>query len=457
MTSSRRGFLQVSSTIVGAGLLTPTVSQASDKSSLANSPENANTKNIGRLYDSSESSFEAYAEVVSPDHSSAIKKIGFEPMRIGRREGAKITDAYTGREMWDMHRNGSVYTLGHRHPEVVATAITALEDGLDCGNFLGVSDYRSRLVEQLVKSAGPGFQGAAITTTASQANEYAVSAARRLTNRRKVIAISGTSYAGGTGSVLQFADDSTAKSRRSHFGVSISDEVVFVKPNDLPAMKAAVDNETAAVLMETSQAQGAFPDPAPGYLEGVREICTRQGAQLIFDEVQTGLGTSGSFWSFQTYGVRPDIFVCGKGLGGGLHPIAAAVMAEPVWRSWTSGTLTQNPDTYAGSEFGCCIASKVLEITSRSEILDNAKMLQERFRAGLKSEKYRLSGSGTNIGMHLIDGSIEDGFHAARKIQDAGVFALASFDVPALILRSPIILSMDDADDVIHRISKAIL
>ena len=132
-------------------------------------------------------------------------------------------------------------------------------------------------------------------------------------------------------------------------------------------------------------------------------------------------------------------------------------MAEPVWRSWTSGTLTQNPDTYAGSEFGCSIASKVLEITSRSEMLNNAKMLQDRFIAGLKSDKFWLSGAGTNIGMHLVDGSVEDGFLAARKIQDAGVFALASFDVPALILRSPIILSMDDADDVIHRIRKAIL
>ncbi len=457
MTFNRRNFLQVGGALAGAGLLAPMVSQASDKNSSTNSSVSANAKNIGRLYDSSESSFNAYAEVVSPDHSNVIKKIGFEPMRIGRREGAKITDAYTGREFWDMHRNGSVYTLGHRHPEVVATAIAALEDGLDCGNFLAVSDYRSRLVEQLVESAGPGFQGASITTTASQANEYAVSAARRLTKRRKIVAVAETSYAGGTASVLQLADDSTAKSRRSHFGVEVSDEVVFVKPNDLSAMKAAVDSETAAVLMETSQAQGAFPDPALGYLEGVRDICTRQGTQLIFDEVQTGLGTSGSFWSFQTYGVRPDIFVCGKGLGAGIHPIAAAVMAEPVWRSWTSGTLTQNPDTYAGSEFGCCIASKVLEITSRSEMLDNAILLQERFRAGLKSDKFRLSGSGTNIGMHLVGGTVEDGFLAARKIQDAGVFAVASFDVPALILRSPIILSMDDADDVIRRIQKAIL
>ena len=120
--------------------------------------------------------------------------------------------------------------------------------------------------------------------------------------------------------------------------------------------QALRDEQVAAVLMETIPATYGFPLPSPDYLPGVRALCDRYGSLYIADEVQTGLGRSGHLWAVETWGVKPDMLVCGKGLSAGLYPISALVMSEEV-----GGWLTDNGwgyvTTFGGAEPGSLVAS----------------------------------------------------------------------------------------------------
>ncbi len=335
--------------------------------------------------------------------------------------------------------------------------MNGITSGLDIGNFLAVSDYRSRLAESLIATTGGGHGGVILTTNGGQANELAIHAARRFTRRRDVIGIADISYAGGTTSGSQLADDNVARSRRERWSIPADPHARFVPFNDLGAMEREISNETAAVLMESSPAQGGFPTPTPGYLAGIRSICDRHGATLVFDEVQVGLGTSGAMWSFEHSGVVPDIFTTSKGLGGGLFPVGAAVMTTPIWRDWTAGQLTPNPDTYAGSDLGCVTALAVLEVVGAPGYLDQVRNSAEAFERGFDGiEGWTLGGMGLNRSLRPDSNRRGDGLALSQRVRNEGVFAIPSFDVPALLLRLPGIVTPAEATEIATRIRRAL-
>ena len=146
-----------------------------------------------------------------------------------------------------------------------------------------------------------------------------------------------------------------------------SEEVVKVPFNDLDAMLEAIAvGDAACVIMETIPATYGFPMPQPGYLAAIKKACEKVGTLYIADEVQTGLMRTGEMWGIDTYGVVPDMLVTGKGLSGGIYPIAAVVVNERAGQ-WLKEDGFGHMSSFGGAELGCLAAAKVLEICSRPE------------------------------------------------------------------------------------------
>jgi acetylornithine/succinyldiaminopimelate/putrescine aminotransferase len=218
------------------------------------------------------------------------------------------------------------------------------------------------------------------TPSGSEANDIAIKSARYATGRRKIVtfdkAFHGTSGLSGAA-----GEDANAR----YFHSDYPDDFRRVPFNDLEALNDALKGrDVAAFLAETLPATFGFPVPDAGYYAAARKLCDDYGTLLIADEVQTGLGRSGSMWAIEALRAQPDMLVTGKGLGGGLYPIGCVVMTREVGR-WLSENGWGYVSTFGGSEIGCRIASRVIDITVSDETVGRVRENAAHMRAGLDS------------------------------------------------------------------------
>ena len=242
---------------------------------------------------------------------------------MGRREGYRIHDV-DGRSWLDLHLNGGVFNLGHRNPELIAVLVDALDE-LDIGNHHFPSVERALLAADS-SSPHPGWRYAVFASGGGEAIDLAIKSARRATGRRRIVSVAGA-YHGHTGLALAAGDRDAAE---AFLSTGPSDEFPQVPFNDLPALERRAGRRA-------HRRSHPRDDPrhhrlprrrTTDYLTGVRELCDRAGALYIADEVQTGLGRTGALWAVQRAAVTPDILVTGKGLSGGLYPIAATLLSR---------------------------------------------------------------------------------------------------------------------------------
>ena len=384
----------------------------------------------------------AYGAYVSRGHVQNLAPQSIN-VHYGIRQGARVQDAYTGRWYWDCHRVGSTFNLGHHHPQVVAALRSALDE-VDAGCFAQLSGYRAKVAEQLVESTDGKLCGVTFGVGGTCANEIAIHAARRHTRRRGLVAVATTSYHGSSDLALSISGISGA--HRAHYLVD-SSNTTWVPFNDLDAMRKAITRDTAAVVMEPTPAQAGFPIPDPGYLEEVKRLCESTGSLLILDEVQTGLGGTGKVWAYQHHDFVPDILTTGKGFGGGMYPISAAVMEASVWHSYTDEQFVPHESTYAGSELGCVVASKVLDITTDPAFLARVNEIASRFARGFANAPFQLNQLGLCMGLHT-----DDPMRSASRLAEAGVMVLPSFDAPVVPFRPVLTLEDAEVDDIVERV-----
>jgi putrescine aminotransferase len=217
--------------------------------------------------------------------------------------------------------------------------------------------------------------------------------------------------------------------------------------NDLGALDAAVDDATAAVIIEPIPATLGMVIPEPGYLAGVERVCRERGAYLIVDEVQTGLGRTGTMWCFQQEGIRPDLLTTGKGLSGGVYPITATLMTPEVHAFFDDHPFV-HISTFGGAELGCVAALAALDVIEAPGFLDRVRSLGERFATGFAGLPFALRRRGLFMGLKFAgDG---DGMLAARDLIAAGVFAVfANNDTSVLQFLPPLTVSDADVDEII--------
>lgn len=376
------------------------------------------------------------------------------PLVIGRREGYRIWDL-DGRELLDLHLNGGTYNLGHRNPEIIDVLRQAL-DSVDIGNHHFPSPARAELAERFAQLTPGDLHYSAFTPSGSEANDLAIRIARHATARRKVVALEAA-FHGRTALAAAAGKDDTAKFFRSDY----PEEFATVPFDDLAAMERALSgSDVAAVLMETLPATYGFPVPSDAYLPGVKALCERYGTLYVADEVQTGLGRTGFLWAVEAWGVQPDLLVTGKGLSGGLYPMAAVVMTKTV-----GGYLSEQGwsyvSTFGGSEIGCRVALKVLEICSRPHSLAHARQISDHLGdrlAGLRERHPFLRGvrqKGLVMGLEL-QGDI-GGVQLSQTLYRHGVWAMFSgFDLSVLQFKPGLLVGESYCDELIARLDAAL-
>jgi len=386
-----------------------------------------------------------------PGRVEAFNQFGID-LVIGKREGYRIWDM-DGHELMDFHLNGGTYNVGHRHPEVVA-AMHEAATNLDVGNHHFPSEARAVLAEKLAKATGLHYT--VYASGGSEAIDIAIKSARKYTDRRKIVGIEA-GYHGRTGLSGAVGDDSTAK----YFNSDYPGEFVKVPFDDLEAMETALDGEdVAAVVMETIPATYGFPIPSDNYLPGVKALCEKYGSIYVADEVQTGLGRTGNLWAVEAWGVEPDILVTGKGLSGGMYPIAAAIMKKEV-----GGWLVENGwghvSTFGGAEIGCHVGARVLDICNDPASLQNARDIAGYLGAGLREIRDRhpylleIRQKGLIIGLKYDNPN--GAIHMMKALYDKGIWAIfAGFDLSVSQFKPGLLIDRAYCDEALDRFEAAI-
>lgn len=406
-------------------------------------------------------SFASKAEVLdksrefwNPGKTSFWSESGV-PLVIDRREDYFIYDV-SGKRLIDVHLNGGTYNLGHRNPEVVQ-AITVAMQHFDIGNHHFPSLARTALAEALVASAPPNLTKVIYGSGGGEAIDIALKTARHATQKRKIVSIV-KAYHGHTGLAVGTGDDRFSKL----FLSDQPEDFPHVPFNDLEAMEDALrGRDVAAVIMETIPATYGFPLPEPGYLEAVKALCEKYDALYIADEVQTGLMRTGEMWGITKHGIEPDILVTGKGISGGMYPIAA-VLASERSAAWLHEDGFGHISTFGGAELGCIAALKSLEVCGRPETRSMVHYIADFIGRGLREIQATypdwlvgIRQNGVVIGLEFAHP--QGAKFVMKRLYENGVWAIFSTLDPRVLQFKPgILLKPEVAEELLDRVEVGI-
>ena len=404
------------------------------------------------LFDTKAQAIQAFSDHVS-SAKAAFWQMFDMAFVIGRREGVWMWDVEDGRRLFNLHGNGGVYNLGHRHPRVIAALRRAL-DQTDIGNGHLISWARAALARRIAELMPADLDYTVFGVSGGEAVDLAIKVSRAFTGRVQVISALG-GYHGHTGLALAAGDEKY----RKPFGPQ-PPGFIQVPFADIDALKAALATDTAAVILETVPATLGMPIPPPDYLPQVRRLCDRHGALLILDEVQTGLGRTGRLWAFEHFDVVPDIVVLGKGLSGGIYPITATVLRQPLETVFHADPHI-HVSTFGGAELGCLTALEVLDISSAPEFLAHVNRMAGVLARGVAALARRhamlkgLRQLGLFMGLELQndDGGPLMSLAAYRH----GLFMVyANNDKAVAQFLPPLIITDEEAAYVLERLDRAL-
>ncbi|MDQ4115931.1 MAG: acetylornithine transaminase [Actinomycetota bacterium] len=350
-----------------------------------------------------------------------------------RGEGCYVWDA-DGNRYLDLLAGIAVNALGHAHPALV-DAVTRQISGLGHVSNFFTSPPQVQLCERLLQLLGADGR-VFLSSSGTEANEAAFKLARR-TGRTKMVAATG-GFHGRTMGALAL----TAKAAYREPFEPLPGDVVFVDYGDAEALRAAVDDETAAVVLEPVQGEAGAVVPPDGYLTAAREVTQRHGALLWLDEVQSGVGRTGRWFAHQREQVVPDVVTLAKGLGGGI-PVGATIALGAAGELFVPGN---HGTTFGGNPVSAAAALATLDVIERDDLLGNARAVGERLVQGTRDLAHPavgdVHGAGLLIGVDL-DGELAKPLTQAA--QRAGF--IVNDCTPARVrLAPPLVLHSDQAD-----------
>ena len=302
---------------------------------------------------------------------------GTPPVALASGDGAVVTDV-DGKTYLDLLGGIAVNILGHRHPAIIE-AVTAQLNTLGHVSNLYATEPGVALAEGLVSHLGAPAR-AFFCNSGAEANEVAFKISR-LTGRTKVVAALN-SFHGRTMGALALTGQA---SKRAPFE-PLPGIVSHVPFGDVEALAAAVGDDTAAVFLEPIMGEGGVVVPPDGYLAAAREITTRHGALLVIDEVQTGVGRTGTFFAHHHDGITPDVVTLAKGLGGGL-PIGACLAIGPTAELMTPG---MHGSTFGGNPICAAAACAVLRVLDDDDLCGHADAVGSVLAHGIESLQHPL-------------------------------------------------------------------
>ncbi len=332
------------------------------------------------LYDET---YANYRDFVNPPLARVMKLSG-SPVAVSAA-GATIVD-HTGKTYLDFAGGYGVFTLGHRHPRVVA-AVRAQLDLIALSGRTMFDPLLGRLARRLAELTPGDLQISFVCNSGAEAVEGALKLARAATGRAKLVGMTGA-FHGKTFGALSVSGRETF---RAPFAPLLAD-VVHVPFGDLEALAGAI-GDAAAVIVEPVQGEGGVNVPPAGYLPGVRALCDRAGSVLIVDEVQTGLGRCGAMFACDLVGVVPDVMTLAKGLSGGVLPIGAYVARPAVWNAAYAKAPLLHTSTFGGSPLACAAALAALDVLVDDDLAANARLRGAELLAGAAAIARRYPGA----------------------------------------------------------------
>ncbi|WP_075236881.1 acetylornithine transaminase [Mycobacterium colombiense] len=337
-----------------------------------------------------------------------MNNYGTPPMALASGDGAVVTDV-DGKAYLDLLGGIAVNVLGHRHPAIIE-AVTRQMSTLGHTSNLYATEPSLALAEELVNLLGTDSPARVFfCNSGTEANEVAFKLSR-LTGRTKLVAAQEAFHGRTMGSLALTGQPS----KQAPFA-PLPGDVTHVPYGDTEALAAAVDDATAAVFLEPIMGESGVVVPPEGYLVAARDITARHGALLVLDEVQTGMGRTGTFFAHQHDAITPDIVTLAKGLGGGL-PIGACLAIGPAADLMTPGL---HGSTFGGNPVCAAAALAVLRVLAEENLVRHAEVLGKSLRHGIEALGHPLidhvRGRGLLCGVALTAPRAKDAEAAARR------------------------------------------
>jgi acetylornithine/N-succinyldiaminopimelate aminotransferase len=366
------------------------------------------------------------------------------PLVMERGEGCRLWDT-EGRRYLDLYAGIAVCALGHAHPALVRAVSEQMGRLGHIANYY-YNDRQIELAAELCRRSG--FDRVFFANTGTEANEGALKLARRYhwtrdDRDRTDIVSTWSSFHGRTmGSVAM-----TGQAKYwEGFGHRLPG-VSHVKYGDLDAMRARVNDRTAAIIVEPVQGEGGVLPAPPGYLAGLRQLCDERGALLIVDEIQTGIGRTGKFLAVQHEGVMPDVVTIAKGTAGGV-PIGAFLVREHLASALAPGT---HGTTFGGNPLACAAALSLLRTLDDENLMAHAERMGAHLLAGLDVlvKRYPRAATGARgrgllVGLVLADDVDPRG--VLNAMRDRGVLVSQAGD-RVIRFAPPLIVTASELDE----------
>jgi len=372
------------------------------------------------------------------------------PVVVATADGCWVSDV-EGKQYLDMLAAYSALNFGHRHPELIAAAKEQL-DRLTLTSRAFHNDQMGPFLRDLTELCGMDM--ALLMNSGAEAVETAIKTARKwgyevkgvAPDRARVI-VAGGNFHGRTITIVSFSTDEDS---RRNFG-PLTPGFEVVPYGDAEALEAAIDDDTVAFLVEPIQGEAGVVVPPDGYLRRARQLCTQRNVLLIADEIQSGLGRTGPTFAIDHEGVRPDVFLLGKALGGGIIPLSAVVASEEVLGVYEPG---QHGSTFGGNPVASAIGRRVIALLRTGEFQEASTRLGEYLHAALRDGDLptveEVRGRGLWAGIQLVE-SARPARRSAERLLEKGVLAKDTHE-STLRLAPPLVISQEELEWGLERI-----
>lgn len=381
-----------------------------------------------------------YDSVIEKDSKYVMQTYGRQPIVLSKGTGALVQDIY-GKEYIDCVAGIAVNNVGHCHPTVVR-AIQAQAEKLMHVSNLYYTEIQAELAEALVSTTG--MERVFFCNSGAEAMEGSMKLARLVSGKSAFIA-ADHSFHGRTIGALSVTHKNMY---RDPFTPPVSSETTFVPYSDADAIRHAISESTAAVILEPIQGEGGVNVPGPEYLKEVREICDETGTLLIFDEVQTGFGRTGTWFCKEHFGVEPDIMSLAKAMAGGFPMGAIAARGD------ISFGRGQHASTFGGSPLACAASLASIEVIKEEKLLkrstENGTYFMGKLRSMDREDIVEVRGKGLMIG-------VETKYPCSKFVDFArenGVLLNCTSD-SVLRLVPPLMITKEQIDTVVDVIEQA--
>jgi ornithine--oxo-acid transaminase len=372
------------------------------------------------------------------------------PVVVAEAEGVWVTDV-EGKRYLDMLAAYSALNFGHRHPDLIRVAKEQL-DRLTLTSRAFHNDQIGPFLRDLADLCGmdlalPMNSGAeGVETALKTARKWGYEVKGVAPDRAKVIVCEGN-FHGRTITIISFSTDPGSK---RNFG-PLTPGFEVVPFGDAAALEAVIDEDTVAFLVEPIQGEAGVIVPPEGYLARARELCTERNVLLIADEIQSGLGRTGATFAVEHEGIRPDMFILGKALAGGIVPLSAVVADRDVLGVFKPG---EHGSTFGGNPIACAIGREVLRILRTGEFQEASRangeyMLKTLAEAGVPTVE-EIRGRGLWAGIQLTP-EARPARKTAERLVEAGILAKDTHE-STIRLAPPLTITREELDWALERI-----